>query len=63
MVKFRPDFASTNDTPYLALTGELCGVFREIFKGEINTIYRERRCVINIKRLATKRYVQHVEDT
>ena len=27
---FRPDFAFTNDTPYLALTGELWSVFREI---------------------------------
>ena len=34
MVKLRPGFAFTNDNPYLALTGELWGVFREIFKGK-----------------------------
>ena len=31
MVKLSSDFASTNDTPYRSLTGELYGVFREIF--------------------------------
>ena len=32
LAKLRPNFALTNDTPYLALTGELKGVFRELFK-------------------------------
>ena len=32
MILLRPDFAFTNDTPYLTLTGELWGAFREIFK-------------------------------
>ena len=32
MIQLPPDFAFTNDTPYLALTGELWGVFREILK-------------------------------
>ena len=31
MVKFRSDLAFTNDTPYLALTGEIWGVFNEFF--------------------------------
>ena len=34
MVKLRPDFAFTNDTPCLALTGQLWGVFHEIFGGQ-----------------------------
>ena len=34
MVTHRPDFALTNDTPYLALTGDLRGVLREFFKGK-----------------------------
>ena len=29
-VEFRPDFEFIKDTPYPALTGELCGVFREL---------------------------------
>ena len=40
MVKLRPDFASTNDTPYLALTGELWGVFCEIYKKNDRDISR-----------------------
>ena len=32
MVKLWPGFVFVNDTPYLALTGELWGVFHEIFK-------------------------------
>ena len=32
MVKLRSCFALANDAPYLALTGELWGVFREFFK-------------------------------
>ena len=32
MIQHRPYFAFTNDTPYLALTGELWIVFRVIFK-------------------------------
>ena len=32
MIQIRSEFAFMNDTPYLNLTGELWGVFREIFK-------------------------------
>ena len=39
MIQIRPEFAftnikntTTNNTPYLTLTGELWGAFREIFK-------------------------------
>ena len=32
MIQHRPYFAFTNDTPYLALTGELLIVFRVILK-------------------------------
>ena len=32
MIQLRPDFAVMKDTPYLALTGELGGVSRDIFK-------------------------------
>ena len=31
MVKLLTDFSITNDTPYIALTGELWGVFLEFF--------------------------------
>ena len=32
MIQLRPQFAFTDDTPYLTLTGELWGFFREIVK-------------------------------
>ena len=35
MVKVRPNFAFMNDTPYLALTGEIWGVIHDIFKEKL----------------------------
>ena len=32
MITLRPEFALTEDIPFLALTGELWGIFREPFK-------------------------------
>ena len=40
-VKLWLDFALMNDTPYLALTGELWSAFHELFKEEWPAIYRE----------------------
>ena len=39
-IQLWPDFAFTNETPYLVLTGELWGVFRNMFK-EIRPRYIE----------------------
>ena len=40
MIQLRPDLAFTNETPYLTLTGELRGAFRDVFK-EIRARYDE----------------------
>ena len=34
VAKISSNFALTNDAPYLALTGRLWGVFRELIKGK-----------------------------
>ena len=40
MIKLQSDISSTNDTPYLALTGELWDVFREFFEENDRDISR-----------------------
>ena len=36
--EYEPDAGSTKDTPYLAVTGELWGVFREYFENIVRVI-------------------------
>ena len=46
---FREDLSFTNDTPYLALPGELWGVFRGIFKDNDRNISRADCILLNIR--------------
>ena len=46
---FREDLSFTNDTPYLALPGELWGVFRGIFKDNDRNISRAHCILMNIR--------------
>ena len=55
MAKLLSDFSITNNTTYLALTGELWGVFREFFKEKClwyieSALYRVPLCVQSLIR-------------